>query len=147
MRFLRRGRYVKGFWSHSRWAPSVTVCRQFPCRASDDRDLRLAVIEGNGAVHASWIDANLRRSVEVYPTHWQGWRKISLGIGSSSGKCATTEARVDHALPSHALELSDSTRLRSQHAVFWAAVKLLIRNGDSGYLSQLESLMDRPRNR
>jgi len=48
-----------------------------------DRDVRLAVIDANGTVHAlvfpcrrvgnSWMDVKLRRSVEVYPTHWQEW--------------------------------------------------------------------------
>jgi hypothetical protein len=48
-----------------------------------DRDLRLAVIDANGTVHAlvfpcrrvedSWVDARLGRTVEVYPTHWQEW--------------------------------------------------------------------------
>ena len=48
-----------------------------------DRDLRLAVIDGKGTVHAlvfpcrrvgnSWVDAKLKRQVEVYPTHWQEW--------------------------------------------------------------------------
>ena len=50
-----------------------------------DRDLRLAVIEGNGSVHAlvfpcrrvddAWVDARLGRRVEVYPTHWEEWAK------------------------------------------------------------------------
>ena len=49
----------------------------------NDRDLRLAVIDGTGVVHAlvfpcrragnSWVDANLRRPIDVYPTHWQEW--------------------------------------------------------------------------
>jgi hypothetical protein len=48
-----------------------------------DRDVRLAVIDANGTAHAlvfpcrrignSWVDAKSRRSVEVYPTHWQEW--------------------------------------------------------------------------
>jgi len=48
-----------------------------------DRDLRLAVIDANGTVHAlvfpcrrigdAWVDAKSQRSVEVYPTHWQEW--------------------------------------------------------------------------
>jgi len=48
-----------------------------------DRDVRLAVIDAKGTVHAlvfpcrradhSWIDAKSRRPVEVYPTHWQEW--------------------------------------------------------------------------
>jgi hypothetical protein len=48
-----------------------------------DRDVRLAVIEGDGTVHSlvfpcrrvgdAWMDARLGRSVEVYPTHWQEW--------------------------------------------------------------------------
>ena len=47
-----------------------------------DRDLRLAVVD-KGEVHAlifpcrrsgqSWVDANTKRRVEVYPTHWQEW--------------------------------------------------------------------------
>ena len=50
------------------------------------RDLRLAVIE-NGQVHAlvlpcrcsgqSWVDADTKRRVEVYPTHWQEWADSS----------------------------------------------------------------------
>jgi hypothetical protein len=50
---------------------------------STDRDVRLAVIDANGTAHAlvfpcrrignSWVDAKSRRSVEVYPTHWQEW--------------------------------------------------------------------------
>ena len=52
-----------------------------------DRDVRLAVIDANGTVHAlvfpcrregdTWLDARLGRSVEVYPTHWQEWTKES----------------------------------------------------------------------
>jgi hypothetical protein len=48
-----------------------------------DRDLRLAVIDAKGTVHAlvfpcrrvddTWLDSKLRRQVEVYPTHWQEW--------------------------------------------------------------------------
>ena len=47
-----------------------------------DRDLELAVIDAEGPhalvfpcrrVGNSWIDAKLRRPVEVYPTHWQDW--------------------------------------------------------------------------
>jgi hypothetical protein len=48
-----------------------------------DRDVRLAVIDARGTAHAlvfpcrrdgqGWIDSKLRRSVEVYPTHWQEW--------------------------------------------------------------------------
>lgn len=47
-----------------------------------DRDLRLAVIDGDG-VHELvflsrrlgmyWIDAKTRRTLEVRPTHWQEW--------------------------------------------------------------------------
>jgi hypothetical protein len=54
-----------------------------------DHDLRLAVIDGSGAVHAlvfpcrrvgnSWVDAKLRRAVEVYPTHWQEWMQNMAG--------------------------------------------------------------------
>jgi hypothetical protein len=52
-----------------------------------DRDVRLAVIDGNGTVHAlvfpcrragnSWIDSRLRQPVEVHPTHWQDWAEAS----------------------------------------------------------------------
>jgi hypothetical protein len=47
-----------------------------------DRDLRLAVMDGDGMhelvfpcrrLGASWVDAKTRRPVEVYPTHWQEW--------------------------------------------------------------------------
>jgi hypothetical protein len=48
-----------------------------------DRDLRLAVIDAQGRVHAlvfpcrkangGWIHANTGRIVEVVPTHWQDW--------------------------------------------------------------------------
>jgi hypothetical protein len=48
-----------------------------------DIDLRLAVIDGSGTVHAlvfpcrrvgdSWVDTKLQRPVEVYPTHWEEW--------------------------------------------------------------------------
>jgi hypothetical protein len=58
-----------------------------------DRDLRLAVIE-NGQVHAlvfpcrcsgqSWVDANTKRPVEVYPTHWQEWADSSPASSQSS---------------------------------------------------------------
>jgi hypothetical protein len=55
-----------------------------------DRDVRLAVIDAKGSVHAlvfpchrigdSWVDANSHRSVEVYPTHWQEWtRELTKG--------------------------------------------------------------------
>jgi hypothetical protein len=49
----------------------------------DDRDVRLAVIDASGKVHAlvfpcrrvghSWVDTKLQRPVEVDPTHWQQW--------------------------------------------------------------------------
>jgi hypothetical protein len=52
-----------------------------------DRDVRLAVIDAAGTVHAlvfacrrvgnSFVDAKLRRPVEVYPTHWQEWAQES----------------------------------------------------------------------
>jgi hypothetical protein len=52
-----------------------------------DCDVRLAVIDVRGTVHAlvfpcrrdgkSWIDAKLGRPVEVYPTHWQEWAEDS----------------------------------------------------------------------
>jgi hypothetical protein len=48
-----------------------------------DREVRLAVIAADKTVHAlvfpcrrignSWIDSKLRRSVDIFPTHWQGW--------------------------------------------------------------------------
>ena len=54
-----------------------------PTDVPADHDVRLAVIDGSGAVHAlvfpcrrignSWMDVKLRRSVEVHPTHWQEW--------------------------------------------------------------------------
>jgi hypothetical protein len=54
-----------------------------PADVPADRDVRLAVIDAKGAVHAlvfpcrrkgnGWIDSKLRRPVEVYPTHWQEW--------------------------------------------------------------------------
>jgi hypothetical protein len=54
-----------------------------PDDVPNNRDVRLAVIDAKGMVHAlvfpcrrvgnSWIDAKLRRPVEVYPTHWQDW--------------------------------------------------------------------------
>jgi hypothetical protein len=54
-----------------------------------DRDVRLAVINGGGTVHSlvfpcrrvgnSWVDAKSRRSVEVYPTHWQEWMQKKAG--------------------------------------------------------------------
>jgi hypothetical protein len=54
-----------------------------PQRPFTDCEVRLAVIDGSGTVHAlvfpcrrvgnSWIDSKLRRPVEVNPTHWQEW--------------------------------------------------------------------------
>ena len=54
-----------------------------------DRDVRLAVINGGGTVHSlvfpcrrvgnSWVDTKSRRSVEVYPTHWQEWMQKKAG--------------------------------------------------------------------
>jgi hypothetical protein len=54
-----------------------------PSDIPDDCEVRLAVIDGGGTVHAlvfpcrrvgnSWIDSKLRRLVEVDPTHWQEW--------------------------------------------------------------------------
>ena len=54
-----------------------------PDDVPNNRDVRLAVIDGKGTVHAlvfpcrrvgnSWVDAKLKRQVEVYPTHWQEW--------------------------------------------------------------------------
>ena len=51
-------------------------------QAPQDRDLRLAVIEG-GEVHAlvfpcrrkgeAWVDTENGRKIEVYPTHYQEW--------------------------------------------------------------------------
>ncbi len=48
-----------------------------------DRDLRLAVIDASGEVHAlafpcrrvdsGWRDARSGREVDVFPTHWQEW--------------------------------------------------------------------------
>ena len=48
-----------------------------------DRDLRLAVIDTKGNVHAlvfacrregdKWKDAVAGRLLEVFPTHWQDW--------------------------------------------------------------------------
>jgi hypothetical protein len=48
-----------------------------------DVEVRLAVIEANGTVHALvfpcrrngdlWADAKSGRSVVVHPTHWQPW--------------------------------------------------------------------------
>jgi len=58
-----------------------------PADVPADQDLRLAVIDAAGTVHAlvfpcrrignGWIDAKSRRSVEVYPTHWQEWARES----------------------------------------------------------------------
>ena len=57
------------------------------------RDLRLAVVD-KGEVHAlifpcrrsgqSWVDANTKRRVEVYPTHWQEWADSSPASSQSS---------------------------------------------------------------
>jgi len=54
-----------------------------PAEVPADTDARLAVIDAAGTVQAlvfpcrregnAWIDAKSRRSVEVYPTHWQEW--------------------------------------------------------------------------
>jgi hypothetical protein len=48
-----------------------------------DRDLRLAVIDATGEVHALvfpsryrdcvWVDARTGRVLELMPTHWQDW--------------------------------------------------------------------------
>jgi hypothetical protein len=48
-----------------------------------DREVRLAVIDAAGAVHAlvfpcrrsgeGWVDAKTGRRVDVFPTHWQDW--------------------------------------------------------------------------
>ena len=48
-----------------------------------DRDLRLAVINGEGDVHAllfparrvlgGWIKSETKRWLQVDPTHWQEW--------------------------------------------------------------------------
>ena len=49
----------------------------------NNRDVRLAVIDAKGTVHAlvfpcrrvgdAWLDSKLQRRVEVFPTHWQEW--------------------------------------------------------------------------
>jgi len=54
-----------------------------PFDVPEDRDVRLAVIDDKGAVHFlvfpchrvgnAWIDSKLRRSVDIFPTHWQEW--------------------------------------------------------------------------
>ena len=48
-----------------------------------DRDVRLAIIDGGGEVHAlafpcrrnglEWVHAKTGRRVEAHPTHWQDW--------------------------------------------------------------------------
>jgi hypothetical protein len=56
---------------------------EVPADVPTDLDVRLAVSDGAGAVHAlvfpcrrkgdSWADAKTDRLVEVFPTHWQSW--------------------------------------------------------------------------
>jgi hypothetical protein len=58
-----------------------------PSEVPSDREVRLAVINADGAVHAlvfpcrrsasGWIDSRSGRLVEVFPTHWQDWSESS----------------------------------------------------------------------
>jgi hypothetical protein len=59
------------------WLP-VTSMKDIPT----DRDVRLAVMDGDGThelvfpcrrLGNSWIDVKTQRSFEVHPTHWQEW--------------------------------------------------------------------------
>ena len=67
-----------------------------PSDVPADRDVHLAVVEGQ-AVHAlvfpcrrvgtTWVDANTRRPVEVYPSHWQEWTEPNAdGANLKSGR-------------------------------------------------------------
>jgi hypothetical protein len=57
-----------------------------PSHVPNNRDVRLAVIDANGRVHAlafpcrrsglEWVDAKSGRRVEVNPTHWQEWTLV-----------------------------------------------------------------------
>jgi hypothetical protein len=52
-------------------------------KVPQDRDLRLAVIDAKGEVHALvfpsryrnglWVDAITARVLQLVPTHWQDW--------------------------------------------------------------------------
>ncbi len=62
------------------WQPITT--------APFDRDLELAVIDGDG-VHAlvfpcrrvlrGWVKAHNKQQIEVHPTHWREWEENGLG--------------------------------------------------------------------
>jgi hypothetical protein len=52
--------------------------------APSDRDLELAVIDGDGThtlvfpcrrILAGWIDSESKRKLDVSPTHWREWRQ------------------------------------------------------------------------
>ncbi len=61
------------------WHPLVADIAKVP----HDRDLRLAVIDAKGEVHALifpsrarngvWVNAQTGRLLELVPTHWQDW--------------------------------------------------------------------------
>jgi hypothetical protein len=63
--------------------PGVIMEWQRIVTAPFDRDLELAVIDYDG-VHAlafpcrrilgSWINAETKKKIEVYPTHWRAWQ-------------------------------------------------------------------------
>jgi hypothetical protein len=54
-----------------------------PDDVPEDRDVWLAVIDSSETAHPlifpcrraedSWVDAKLRRRIDVHPTHWQEW--------------------------------------------------------------------------
>lgn len=58
----------------------------------EDRDVRLAVIDSEGTIHAlifpcrrvenEWLNAKTRRHVELSPTHWQDWSDQPLVRGN-----------------------------------------------------------------
>ena len=61
--------------SPDKWLPIST--------APFDRDLELAVIDGDGPhvlvfpcrrVLHGWIKAQTRQTIEVHPTHWREWQ-------------------------------------------------------------------------
>jgi len=52
-----------------------------------DRDLELAVIDGDGThslvfpcrrIAGGWVKAQTRERLDVYPTHWREWRGQNL---------------------------------------------------------------------
>ena len=74
-----------GFLAYYALHPSMWHEINSPEDVPINRDVRIAVIDDKGTVHALvfpcrrvddvWFDSKLQRRIEVYPTHWQEWKE------------------------------------------------------------------------